>query len=465
MSYDLDCYLTPGARPLPSAPEGLTWQIAIYPPTPIDAEDMPEALLQAVGPRTHLMNLHLEGQVTSQAEAALQELISTLCLEHDALIHDLQSDMLTSRLGHETLRRTPPKPKPKPLKMSFLFNCRPGLRNEMRARFLDTIAEFAPKAMPRRFGSYEPMPFTFEHDGRDCLLEDWALNESFYFWRGTAPYQHAFASMPDPFTRHSSFVGKYTACSIVLELSPRVLKTKKDKADMVALFAALSVALDVFYAEISETTLYGHWRGVPEHAPLARCIGTSYASIWSEFCDGAQAHSESHWVRDTIIAGHDMLAPRKEMRAPDNPRQEGRDVPALYAEHFPLDIPDPTPWQFEPWGKELALRVATLRRSREFYEGSVFLVGRGFFSGKTYIAGGWDHHGFRLEKAKPPIAPQHVSFKAQSERAVDAFYEAALSLGAAALHPPQLRPEKGDWYYACEVADPDGHRVEMLFRG
>lgn len=466
MSYDLNCYLTPSGVPVPQTVPGPTWQLAVYPPTPIDAEDMPPALVQAIGTRTHLVNLHIEGKITAAAKKAFNALMDQLIFDHDAVVHDLQQDTLESRDGIKPLPAEPPKPKPKPLRMSFLFTCRPGERDAVRAKFLDTVERVAPKAMPRRFGSYEPMPYTLEKDGRDCLLEDWAENESFYFWRGTAPYQHAYTGMPDPFTRHPSSVGRFAACNISLELSPRVLTTKKDKADMLALFAALCGALDVFYAEISNRTVYGGWRGVPDNGPLAQCIGASYAAIWPAFCDGAQMHGDGHWVRDAVIAEHEMPAIPEDLRDPDEQGWKDPGEPVLYAPQFPFDLPDPKRWQLEPWEKELVLRVATLRHARAFYTGLLPVMGSGITSEDgPFIGYGWEHHSFRMEKAKPPVEPQHVVFKAKSERMVHAFFDKALSLGATELSPPRMRPEKGDWYYACEVSDLDGHRVEMLFRG
>lgn len=36
-----------------------------------------------------------------------------------------------------------------------------------------------------------------------------------------------------------------------------------------------------------------------------------------------------------------------------------------------------------------------------------------------------------------------------------------------AIYPltPMDAEEMGEWYYACEVTDPDGHRVVMMFQG
>jgi catechol 2,3-dioxygenase-like lactoylglutathione lyase family enzyme len=56
----------------------------------------------------------------------------------------------------------------------------------------------------------------------------------------------------------------------------------------------------------------------------------------------------------------------------------------------------------------------------------------------------------------------HVAFQAADREAVQAFYDAALSLGAESLHAPRLRPEYHERYFGAFVRDPDGNNVEAV---
>jgi catechol 2,3-dioxygenase-like lactoylglutathione lyase family enzyme len=56
----------------------------------------------------------------------------------------------------------------------------------------------------------------------------------------------------------------------------------------------------------------------------------------------------------------------------------------------------------------------------------------------------------------------HIAFSAPSRTAVDAFFEAAASHGAEALHPPRVWPEYHPNYYGAFVRDPDGNNVEAV---
>jgi catechol 2,3-dioxygenase-like lactoylglutathione lyase family enzyme len=57
----------------------------------------------------------------------------------------------------------------------------------------------------------------------------------------------------------------------------------------------------------------------------------------------------------------------------------------------------------------------------------------------------------------------HVGFAADSQAAVEAFYEAAIRAGAQDEGAPGPRADYGEPYYGCFVRDPDGHKIEAAF--
>jgi catechol 2,3-dioxygenase-like lactoylglutathione lyase family enzyme len=56
----------------------------------------------------------------------------------------------------------------------------------------------------------------------------------------------------------------------------------------------------------------------------------------------------------------------------------------------------------------------------------------------------------------------HIAFEAADRAAVDAFFAAAVGLGAEVLHEPRLWPEYHPGYYGAFVRDPDGNNVEAV---
>jgi catechol 2,3-dioxygenase-like lactoylglutathione lyase family enzyme len=111
------------------------------------------------------------------------------------------------------------------------------------------------------------------------------------------------------------------------------------------------------------------------------------------------------------------------------------------------------------------LPVAELARSRRFYERVLATLGYRFLVQDGEAVGfGTNNWGFGIVVAPSPIPKLHVAFKAQSRASVDAFFGAALAVGATANGSPGLRSQYDANYYAGFVLDPDGHNVEAVCR-
>jgi len=61
-----------------------------------------------------------------------------------------------------------------------------------------------------------------------------------------------------------------------------------------------------------------------------------------------------------------------------------------------------------------------------------------------------------------PNRETHIAFVAHDRAEVDAFFAAAIALGAEVLHAPRLWPEYHARYYGAFVRDPDGNNVEAV---
>ena len=64
--------------------------------------------------------------------------------------------------------------------------------------------------------------------------------------------------------------------------------------------------------------------------------------------------------------------------------------------------------------------------------------------------------------ANRPVAAMHVAFTAPNRKAVDAFYQAAISAGAKDNGAPGVRADYHPNYYGAFVIDDDGHNVEAV---
>ena len=81
------------------------------------------------------------------------------------------------------------------------------------------------------------------------------------------------------------------------------------------------------------------------------------------------------------------------------------------------------------------------------------------------IGYGVEYPIFWIDRFHPPATKNHTAFVAKSRAEVDAFYEKSLAAGGTDNGPPGLRT--GGYppgYYAAFVIDPEGNRMEAVFR-
>ncbi len=67
-----------------------------------------------------------------------------------------------------------------------------------------------------------------------------------------------------------------------------------------------------------------------------------------------------------------------------------------------------------------------------------------------------------LRQSDQAISHTHIAFRAESRKAVDTFYEAALAAGFKDNGKPGLREDYHPNYYAAFVSDADGHNIEAV---
>jgi catechol 2,3-dioxygenase-like lactoylglutathione lyase family enzyme len=116
----------------------------------------------------------------------------------------------------------------------------------------------------------------------------------------------------------------------------------------------------------------------------------------------------------------------------------------------------------------ISLGTADLDRARQFYDAALKPLGyERVFEGHGFgygVSGGAPKFWIALPLArrrKPKAcAGSHVAFQAESRKAVDAFYRAAIKSGGKDNGKPGLRPEYHENYYGAFVIDPEGHAIE-----
>jgi catechol 2,3-dioxygenase-like lactoylglutathione lyase family enzyme len=117
------------------------------------------------------------------------------------------------------------------------------------------------------------------------------------------------------------------------------------------------------------------------------------------------------------------------------------------------------------------LPVSDLESARNFYKLALGALGWQLVTDEAPVVlhfgtgdGGEDHEPIALQHTGEPIARCHIAFLAFTREQVDAFHAAALAAGGADNGRPGERPY-GPRYYAAFVLDPDGHNLEVVYKG
>ena len=113
----------------------------------------------------------------------------------------------------------------------------------------------------------------------------------------------------------------------------------------------------------------------------------------------------------------------------------------------------------------LGINCADLDAAKRFYDTVLGTLGyKRLMDYDVAIGYGKDTPDFWLSRYDdmPPNREVHIAFQAADTEAVQAFYEAAQSLGAESLHAPRLRPEYHERYFGAFMRDPDGNNVEAV---
>ena len=114
----------------------------------------------------------------------------------------------------------------------------------------------------------------------------------------------------------------------------------------------------------------------------------------------------------------------------------------------------------------LSIQCADVAASAAFYDAVLPAVGGGrimdFGSVIGYGIGGMPDFWLGGQTTGEGFREAHIAFSAEDRGSVDAFFAAAVNVGAEVLHEPRLWPEYHPDYYGAFVRDPDGNNVEAV---
>ena len=103
MSYDIECYLFKKPWFPPKTESGDGWQVLINGPFKIHSEDIQDDFIERIGSRRVLLQIHSEGNLPEVADTKVNSILSKLVARNDAIIFDMQNDVVWDRYGKKQL--------------------------------------------------------------------------------------------------------------------------------------------------------------------------------------------------------------------------------------------------------------------------------------------------------------------------------------------------------------------------
>lgn len=343
MSYDFELY-TARKFGLPTPPVPSVGNISVDGPDKLEEEDIPVSYLPVIGMKRWLNRIHIEGPIDQSDRASLSSWLRTVVVEAKGVLVDLQSET------YETIKKSGTivagnEANSEMGAMSFYFEDGEGFYRDGFEEMLKTIAETFPAALPRRYGHYEPLQGKLKEGQYDAIVSAFQKETDHFLMKPAAPFGHIYMSVPCKkyfenmhsmhFMRRHFLLG-----NVSFELQQKLFENPAHLSDLLQLFEALCVQLDVVYAEIlkaDEPPEVWFWRGLPDRKTVhSLCIGPAYCEVWPDAAKTGYPVGEYHRVFSIDRFDNTPKQPPSELRAP---KESGIDMNSTNAPNYAAVFP------------------------------------------------------------------------------------------------------------------------------
>lgn len=328
-------------------------------PVPVEAEDVPEEVSAVSLAPSYLYELMVEGSSDTEIPHAVR-FARRLAQASGGVFLDQQTDGVWAR---GKLRTAPPVPRGTIDIVQAHWYVRPdGAGAHAASGWLDLARRYLPEALPRRFGTYEPLSMKLDVEGPDSFIAATTVegsSDTVYF-KASAPCIEGHIAPASSAPRVSSHS---------LSVHRAALDDSRWRAALHRLFVGFAIETDALFAcaEVqrgvgwsgrgtwfgadAERTAYlaagGRWAGPPPYPVWWAWFGADYLPLLLDHLPGDRieragggvfvAYSEDPADRDQLA---DALMPPD--ARPQSPRTLGRALSRLFIRAAP-------PARIPPW--------------------------------------------------------------------------------------------------------------------
>ncbi len=322
MSYDFELY-TSGRHLITEPPSVPFGNVSLDGPDRFELDDVPETYFHIIGKKRWLYRIHLEGEIAHGDQRRIDDWLRTIVLESRGVLIDLQTEKyetptLSGRIEPEEERPTQMGA------MVFYFEDGEGFYERGFKSMLQKIEDVFPRALPTRYGEYEPLQGRLEK-GKYSEITKLFRDSTEFFMKSPTPFGYVYMAIPckkqlEAYPPSHSIHRDFLMGCVEFELRANIFEKPVDLASLLLLFKELSVQLNVAYAEILPTEQPENawfWSGLPDRKSAHTiCVGPAYLEIWKEAAMTGEALGKRHRIFTTDRFGNKPPRPPAVLLAP-----------------------------------------------------------------------------------------------------------------------------------------------------
>ncbi len=336
MSLDFSAYFATKPTRFPGASKGQTWSLHIEEPARLDREDVPLGVRALLGRCRWKVEIHLEGDVSEEARAALDAAIAVFVTVALGVV-DEQREMM---LGERGERRVPRIEEPGDHSAGYTLvvyfeRASEFTRGDMD-RVLEIIESEMPEALPHRYGQWEPLQHRWDDGGRTAFLELWTRHEP-PFWKGRSPVSDVFCSFDYRVKNYGFRAGR-----LAVQFRPGLATDPARLVAAMRLGEQLARATSAFYVALIPGQSQGpFWKGIAPVEHWLLVLGEPLLSRCPEFQEIGRPLGDSHFAASPLSGVARINPPARLCYSAADPADQSAFLGLAYAADFPFAKSDP----------------------------------------------------------------------------------------------------------------------------
>lgn len=354
MSWDLEIF-GPDRPDLQPPPVELEERgLAVDGPFGVDDEDLPAAVARVLLTSRWTVQINLPSDLARREARALERYARAVADASGGVLYDPQADEVVwprklKRLREPQVARDDDEDEDEAAVLELQWLVNRQLTAADGDALLDVLDRRMPEALPRRFGTFEPMQGRLERHGRAAFTSLWDEDEM-VSWKGRRPFEWGFASLWRGWGSALTVEENYDLTPVIAgHKAPNIDSVSLTFGDDVAadprwcdaladLFGQVTERMSPFFAaafmrwddDLQETHLMGrYWLGVPDAPLWLVWVGDEYRELLPEPLPGGVQRIAERPTDFDALRANGIGWPSELVRRPGDLQDESLAAPVI----------------------------------------------------------------------------------------------------------------------------------------